>query len=399
MDLKEYKKALDNLPEATIVKYFNNDNSKYIQAKSQMMGIVKKTNENIPLSNQPVFTSYLIRNLLFLCKNRPDFVGSILNGLTINKTSAFAGLMGAAATIPGIIPDFVSISKSKSKSLLEETHNKLNKIKYSSKILQKDIKEVIELIKPISNAKHSSKNVLQVYYMMYLELRASLQLLLHVEDINTTFDFNMSLVDNEVPFIDILKHTDFNLEQYSKNPLVAKMLDDLKVLYNKIEQSNHAQKSYDLPVNSGEGSLKISDSKIRITMNPLLGKKSNNEIILNNQYYTKIQNSPFDLLYYFLWLHKNYPKRKAVLKINDTIPSSHIKEITDGDKTLNRFDYAWNNKFNSRMRNEKSKTVSKINSLLRTHFGINFDIIFEDGEYYKLTKYIKPDNIELTSFQ
>lgn len=398
MDLQKYEEALDNISEKIVPEYFNNDKSKYIQAKSQILKIIKKTDKDFPLSNQPFFNSYLIRNLLFLCKNKPDFVGSILYGFTLKKTSAISDLKGAAATIPGLIPIIGTISKSKSESLFEETHNKLNKIKNSSKILQKDINEIINLIKPISIAKHSGKNVLQVYYIMYLELRVSLQLLLHVEDINTTFDFNMSLIDNEVPLIDILNHTDFNLEQYSKNPLVAKMLDDLKVLYNKIEQSHQGSKNYKTPKQPFKKASKISDSNIQIIMNPFPKREANNEIVINNHCYDKVQNSPFDLLYYLLWLRKNFPDVSTGLEIAGVIPLEHITEISNDDDKFTRFSTAWNSETNKNNRYYKSKEVLNINNLLRAHHKIDFDAIVLDGEYYKLTNKFKPKNIELVPF-
>lgn len=254
MDIKEYKIALDNLPEETIAKYFNNDNSKYIQAKSQMMEIIKKTDENIPLSNQPFFTSYLIRNLLFLCKNRSDFVGSVLYANVNKKISGIAGLTGAACTTTSFLPTSKE-TISTAENLYQEARKKLYKIQDSSKILKKEINDILKLIEPISIAKNY-KNVLQTYYVLYSELRFSLQLLYHIEDIDKTFDFNMSLAENNTQLLDVLSHTDLNLEKYSKNTFITGMNNDIKKLYSKIEQSHQGSKTQDRVSDSGSVTAK-----------------------------------------------------------------------------------------------------------------------------------------------
>ena len=222
-------------------------------------------------------------------------------------------------------------------------------------------------------------------------------LLYNIEDMNKIGDFDSGLVlEYQGFFTDI---NEIETEIYIKYPVIKTIYEDLTVIYKRIEEHYQKFKKYELPKQPLKKASKISDSNIQIIMNPFPGKKSNNEIIINNQQYAKVQNSPFELLYYLLWFRKNYPDESTGLEINGVIPSDHINEITNNDDKLNRFSAAWNDKINSRMRNEKSKTVSKINALLKTRHKIDFDAIVEDGEYYKLTTRFKPDNIELIPFQ
>lgn len=406
MDLDKYVEALDDVSEKILPKYFSNNKSQFDLSKKQLIKIFKKYNYKYLSIPQPFFISYFRKNFIFLCQNAPDFVGSVLYTNIHGRAFGIAGLAGAgvAAASSSLGYAVTYIFKSTSKETIADAENsyqlirkKLNKIKDSSKILKRDINEVLKLIEPHSIAKNSKK-ALQIYYILYSELKLSLQLLYHVEDIDKTFDFNKSMFETNVPLLEVLSHANINLEKYSKNTLITSISDDLKILYNKIEQSHQGNKEYELPKPQTKGSSIVSDSTIKIKMNPFPKRKANNEIIINNQCFSGVQNAPFDLLYYLLWLRLNNPDESAGIELNGVIPLEHIKRISNNDDKFARFSADWNSETNKSNRYYKSKEVLFINKLLRTRHKIDFDAIVLDGEYYKLTNRFKPGNIELVPF-
>jgi len=138
---------------------------------------------------------------------------------------------------------------------------------------------------------------------------------------------------------------------------------------------------------------------LNIKMTPRPGKTSNNEIVINTISYKKVQNSPFDFLYYLLFLRKNYPDQKASIKLDEGITVSIKDAITGNDSIIKeRIEYSWNDEGNKRIRNEKSKQVNYINDLFKKEFLFNQDVVIESGNYYVLSSEFKPENIELVPY-
>lgn len=390
MDLQRYDTAIDTISDIIILNYFYGNEKKFTISKSQLIDKFENNNYDTHTISQPLSVSHFRKNFLFFCQNKPYLVGSVVYLNSFEPTY----LINDLATIPisnNITwhKDPIIDSIAAAEQLFQNVKHKVNQLLNSSKIHKKEINEILNLIEPLSGAKQYN-DIQQIYWILYCEIRLTIQLLKPDKDFDLSFGFDkewLNLREIDVHLLKLLNQT--SLEEYAKPTFRTNTITKLKEWYNNNK----------IPKPPSKKPSNISDSNIQITMNPFPGKKSNNEITINNKHYNKVQNSPFELLYYLLWFRKNYPDESTGLAINGVIPSDHIIEITNNDDKLNRFSAAWNDKINSRMRNEKSKTVSKINTLLKNQHKIDFEAIVEDGEYYKLTTRFKPDNIELISFQ
>lgn len=394
MDFQKYEEALDNISETIVPTYFNNNKSKYIKAKLLMMEKIKITDYEDLVDPLPFFIPFFRKNLLSFCQNEPDFVGSVLHSTSTISISDINYHLKTFAKVYYITSSEKKIAVAE--SLYQDANKIIIKILDSSTILNDDINEVLSLIEPLNKMIYYSFPR-QIYIRLLNELQFSLKLLYNIENLDRMFFTNRIVIDEYLGLI--LGLGDLKKEEYSKYTFITILIEDLKIIYKQIEKSYQKTKKYKLPKKRSNEKI-ISDSLIYIKMNPFPGKKSNNVITINNKQIDNVQNSPFDLLYYLLWLHKNYPDKKAALKIDDIIPAEHINAITENDEQLNRFSYSWNDINNIRFKNEKSKTVNKVNTLLKKQLGINFDAIVENAsKYYVLTNRFKSDNIELIPYK
>ena len=394
MDLQKYEEALDNISETIIPKYYNDKKAKYNKGKKKMLKKFEINHYEDMFDSLPYFLPYFRKNFLLFCQYEPDFVGSISHSIsTISISEIRYNLKTTAHKFY-----FTNLEENLiiAENSYEVLHKEIKIIIDSPKILKRNIHEILHLIEPLTDVIYYSSGR-QIFTQLLKELQFSLQILYNIENLGGMIPPNRIVIEGYTNLL--IGLGDLKKREYSKYTFITSLIEDLKIIYQRIEKSYQESMKYKLQKQPFKKASQLSDSIIQITMNPFPGKKSNNEITINNKYYKKVQNSPFELLYYLLWFRKNYPDESTGLEINGVIPSDHINEITNNDNKLNRFSAAWNDNINSRMRNEKSKTVSKINALLRARHKIDFDAIVEDGEYYKLTTRFKPDNIQLISFQ
>ncbi|MFC1785886.1 hypothetical protein ACFLZA_00800 [Candidatus Neomarinimicrobiota bacterium] len=390
MDLHKYEIAIDTISDIIILKYFHGNEKKFTISKSQLIDKFEKNNYDAPQIAQPFSVSQFRKNFLFLCQNKPDLVGSIvyLNSFEPSYLINDLAIIPISNTITWH-KDPIIDSIAAAEQLFQNVRQKVKQLLNSSKILKKEINEILNLIEPLSGAKHFN-DLQYIYWMLYCELRFTLQLLKPDKDFDLSFGFDkewLDLREGDVPLLNLLSSTSF--EEYSEPAFRDNTIGKLKELYN----------NYKIPDQQNKKPSIVSDSVIKIKMIPFPGKKKNNVININHKDFGEVQNSPFDLLYYLLWLRINYPDDIAAIEFDGTIPLEHINEITKNDEHLDRFGYSWNDPISTRIKDEKRKTVSKINKLLTDQFELNFNpIVPNANKYYMLTNRFQPDNIELIPY-
>lgn len=391
MNLKEYNKTIDQLSDILIPKYFNGDRKKSRISISQLMVKFGKDDyENITVS-QPISAAYFRDKFQYLCQKKPNLVGSIVY-LNSDEPTYLVNDLNTVSQSGKIIWNKIPSIKTlaAAEQIFQEAKQKIKQLLNEEKPLKKDTNEILKQIEPLSGAKYYN-DVQQIYWMLYCELRFTLQLLKPDKNFNLSFGFDKEWLDlrkGDTPLLELLCKTD--LDKYTESSFRKNTIIKLKELYN----------NYKIPEQQDKKPSIVSDSVIKIKMIPFLGKKSNNVISINNNDFGEVQNSPFDLLYYLLWLRINYPDDIAAIEFGGTIPTEHINKITKNDEHLDRFGYSWNIQKSTRIKDEKRKTVSKINKLLRDQFGLNYNAIVQNAnKYYMLTNRFKPGNIELVSFQ
>lgn len=384
MDFEKYKTALDDLPESIIGKYFNKDKISFAKAKIQLLDKFANDDYQYQPRSSPFITNYFRIAFLRLCRNLPYFVGSVLFLNTMENKY--------------LIPDISNIKNSNKNTInwngpLLETVSSAEQVFLEAReqILswkknpEKDEEHMLAVQKKIeilSKAKIYN-DIRRIYYLLYLEL-----------------DLNLLCFNKYRVFI--------KPSRSPKDWYKLRKTRDIPILKKVVNNKSYRNKKYihytDLTIYRVMGGIprkkrnKIEELN-KIIMIPYPKKTSNNVIILNKKIYEEVKNSPFDFLYYLLWLRKEIPEQNTRFDFGGIILEEHISKMTNNDNNLNRFRASWNAD-NVRMKNEKSKIVGMINdNIFKTIFNYKYDIITNDGKSYILTNKIQPEIITLVSFQ
>lgn len=395
MDLRKYEEAISQLSEYLISNYFNDNEVAYYKAKSKLLKLISNKTKTKQINNLPFFLPFLKNNFVILCQLYPDFIGFIL--FKYNKPNILKRLLYWF----WIYYKFISLvslrwKKNKFGEKYQNIHIKIESLIKNKSIVREEIDEIINLIEPISHLSFP-RTVQTSISHIYNELRFSLQLLHSTNDLNKMNYYDCHIFDGYY----LIK---FDIEfattaKYLKYPLIASMLSDLGIIYKYIEivildDISKEQIQSKIPQDTD-----ILHSEINIKMIPYPGSGANNVIKINDKEIKGIRNVPFELLYYLLWLRKEYPNDSYGLEMGGEIDDDHILEMIKNDDKILRFGAAWNNSTNTRTRNAKSSAVNAINSIIKSNYDESFDLVIENFDYYTLSSTILSENIQLDSFQ
>ncbi len=254
MDLQKYEEALDNISELIISKYYNNNYSKYIKAKSVVIERFNNTEHENVFTSTPLFLPYFRKHFFYYCQNAPDFVGKVLYSFSNIPISDIKYVIKVTAK-----QVFFIESKKKLTNVdnaYKDIRKKIDKIIDSPNISKNAIKEVLNLLESLAEVIYYRKARF-IYGRLFKELRFSLQLLSHVENLEKIFFPNRNLID---AYPDLLL-TLGNLTkiEYSKFAIIPMVLGDLNIIYKKIEESHPIPKIQDRVSDSGAIETKPTD--------------------------------------------------------------------------------------------------------------------------------------------
>lgn len=391
MNLQEYNKTINQLSGILILKYFNgNRNKSKISISQLMVKFEKKDYDNFTV-RQPISAVYFRNNFQYLCQKKPDLVSSIVY-LNSDESKYLVNDLNTVSHSGKIIwreiPSIKTLAAAE--QIFQKAKQKVKQLLNQEKPLKKDTSEVLNLIEPLSGSSPYN-DIQQIYWMLYCELRFTLQLLKSDKDFDLTFGFDREWLDlrkGDVPLLDLLCNT--NLDKYKESTFRKNTVIKLKEIYN----------NYKVPDQQSKQPSIVSDSALKIQMIPKPERDSNNVIIINNKSFDKVHNYTFDFLYYLLWLRKNCPNENASIKRDDVIPTKYINEMLENDKQIDRFQFTWNTKNHTDIKQSKSRTVNKINKdIMKKVFSLSFKVIVTDGDYYKLSNAFKSGNIDLGSYR
>jgi len=389
MDFEKFHLAIDNNSDIIIPHYFNGDEKEFADSKLHLHD--KFENNEVQLISQPFSVPNVSKSRSFLhfCRTEPKLIGSILY-LNLSETAFLVEdikpFSKSGIIKWGKIPTIETLSSAE--QIFQDAKQKVKQLLNQEKILKKDTDAIIKLIEPLCGAKPYN-DIQQIYWMLCCELRFTLQLLKPDKGFDLSFGFDkewLELRKGDVPLLDLLCKT--NLDKYTESIFRKNTIIKLKELYN----------NYKIPEQQPKKPSIVSDSAIKIKMIPSPGRPADNIIIINNNKFDKVQNVPFELFYYLLWLRNHNLDESTGLETNETINPEHINEMTKNNVMIKRFGAVWNNAINPGMKEAKSTAVSDINKILKNQLKINFVAIKEDSGYYKLSSRFKQEDIELEPF-
>lgn len=365
--------SIEILPIRLCAKYFSNDVSQYNFAKLMLVEKFKDNDYDDSSISQPFTISHFKNRFPFYCKNESDLIGSILY-LSTKENKYLINDLDTIPSTENIIWNEMPIIESiaAAEHLYQTAKKKITYLLNTSKILKKDVSGILKLIEPLKGARYY-KDVQYIYYMLYCELRITLQLLKLDKDFDLSFSFYKEWLDlrkNDVHVLRLLSKT--SLEEYYRNTFKSNIIKNLKNV------------SF------------VVGPNIKIQLIPSNKTQKKNVIIIDKKRCETGSDVMFDFLYYLLWLKTEYPNKQSAIKTTEPIPSPHIKKITDNDESLNRFTHAWNTD-NDGISKAKNRVVGKLKKLLRFEFKI--DLIINFGDSYLLIDKFHPDNIIVDPFK
>lgn len=255
MDLKKYEEALNNISETIVPTYFNNDKYEYVKAKLSLMErFENKSIYEELFTSRPFFFPYFRKNFLFICQNYPDFVGSVLFVNAYKQNESFKDSLTDMKAVYFKTNSKVIIAAAE--NLYRDTRKKLNSILDSPTILKDEINEVIKIIEPISSVRYYWK-FRSTYYMLFRELGFSLRLLYNIENFNKINDLDKDLINYYVYLLSEL--SEIKYKENSKYTFLNFIIEDLELIYNKIEESHQEPKTQDRVSDSGAIATKPTD--------------------------------------------------------------------------------------------------------------------------------------------
>lgn len=195
MDFDKFQRAIDNLSDIVVRDYFNGNKKLF---ESIVLSLHEKIDAYPALAvHQPISMSPFKNYMSFLpyCLNEPILIGSILylnlaeHAFLVNDINSFFNTDKIKWDKK---PDIESIAAAE--QLFQNAKQKLTEILNSDKIYKKDTDEILKLIEPLSGAKQYN-DIQQIYWMLYSELRFTLQLLKPDKDFEVSFDFDKAWLD------------------------------------------------------------------------------------------------------------------------------------------------------------------------------------------------------------
>jgi len=389
MEFDKFQSAIDNKSDIIIPHYFNGDETEFADSILHLHD--KFGTPEVQLISRPFSVSNVSKSKSFLnfCRKEPKLIGSILYlnlGETTFLDEDIKSFSKSGSIKWGKIPTIETLAAAE--QIFQKAKQKIKQLLNKEKILKKDTNDILKLIEPLYGAEHYD-DIQQIYWMLYCELRFTLQLLKPDKDFDLSFGFDkewLNLREKDVPLLNLLSLT--GLKKYSESSFRKKTIIKLNESYN----------NYLIPEQQPKKPSIVSDSVIKIKMIPKPGKPADNIIIINNNKFEKVRNVPFELLYYLLWLRNHNLDVSTGLETNQTINPEHINEMTKNNVMIKRFGAVWNNAINPGMKEAKSTAVSDINKILKNQLKIDFVAIKEDSGYYKLSSRFKQEDIELEPF-
>jgi len=244
MNIEKFKLAIDNISDIVVHQYFNGNETKY---KSSVQLLHDKIdNYPVPSVHQPIsilpFKNYM--SFLPYCLNEPNLVGSILILNLIEPTflvSDISSFSNSDNIKWDVKPDIESIAASE--QLFQNAKQKITEILKSPKIYKKDTNEILKLIEPLSGAKHYN-DIQQIYWMLYCELRFTLQLIKPEEGFDLSFGIDKAWLDlreNDVPLLKILSQT--SMEDYLEPEFDETTKEQIEAIYSKAEKQTPKTKT------------------------------------------------------------------------------------------------------------------------------------------------------------
>lgn len=250
MDLHKYEEALDSISEKIVSRFFENDYSKYNKGKSTLFERFTENKYEDIFDSLPYFLPYLRKHFLYFCQNAPGLVGHILYSISKESISDIMDYLKPSAKI------YFPSSKRKIVDAENSYHvirNKLLKILDSPKTSKKDIKNILNLIEPISNLIYYS-DARVVYVMLFTEIKYSLQLLYYTEDISEMIYPHRNLI---LQYGDILNDLGALTKlDYTKYTFITMLIEDLEIIYNRIEEFHSKPEPQDGVSDSGSVTTK-----------------------------------------------------------------------------------------------------------------------------------------------
>lgn len=236
MNIEEFKSAIDNKSDLILQHYFNGDEKEYKNSIRLLHKIVFQY--QVPSLSYPIlltpFKNYI--SLISYCRKEPYLVGSLLYLNLMEPTflvSDISSFSNSDNIKWDVKPDIESIAAAE--QLFQNAKQKITEILTSSKINKKDTNEILKLIEPLSGAKNYN-DIQQVYWMLYCELRFTIQLLKPDKDFEVSFEFDKAWLDlreKDVPLLKILSQ--ISMEEYIEADFDKTTIAQIKNIYINTE--------------------------------------------------------------------------------------------------------------------------------------------------------------------
>lgn len=237
MDFDKFQRAIDNLSDIVVRDYFDGNKKLF---ESIVLSLHEKIDAYPALAvQQPISMSPFKNYMSFLpyCLNEPNLIGSILYLNLVEPAFLLSDINSFSNSDNikwGVKPTIESIAAAE--QLFQNAKQKLTEILKSPKIYKKDTNELLKLIEPLSGAKHYN-DIQQIYWMLYCELRFTLQLLKPDKDFDLSFGFDkhwLDLREKDVPLLKILSQT--SMEDYLELEFDKTTKEEIDDIYIKTEK-------------------------------------------------------------------------------------------------------------------------------------------------------------------
>jgi hypothetical protein len=236
MNIDKFQRATDNLPVKVINQYFNGNRNLF---DSIVLSLHEKIDRYpIPQTSQPISLASFKNYLSFLpyCLDEPNLIGSILYLNLAEPTFLLSDVKSFSNSNKikwGAKPNIESIATAE--QIFQDTKQKISELLKSPKISKKDANAIIKLVEPLSEAKFYN-DIQKIYWMLYCELRFTLQLLKPDKDFEISFGFDKAWLDlreNDVPLLKILSQT--SIEDYLEPDFEETTKEQIRTSYLKDE--------------------------------------------------------------------------------------------------------------------------------------------------------------------
>ncbi len=393
MDLQSIENTINEHADFFIANYFNKNKERFDESKNNLLNLLG--NDKVRKSNSlPFFLPFLKNNFLELLNNSKDFIGFLLIEIpSINKNNKFY-IFWLKFKYNVFGPSRFGYKKLEREYIVDS--GRIRSLFYQEDIPRYEVDFLVNRLLMYSELK-LKRNIRYLYSQICKELIFAVELLYHAKDLSRVTHLHPLMITGYY-------YLDSNLESSPQSKitnyrLAEFMLNDLWDLYDlSIEYISNYNKFV------VDGKKPYSDnpfSEIKIKMIPHIGQLRN-EIIINDDYdnVEKITDNPFDFLYYFLWMRKYHKEQVSSIETGGSISLDIIDEMLKNDKTIPRFEHAWNTSPDPEARrNYKYKQSTAINNIFKEFLNTEYSIVNSMNKEYHLTRRIKPKNIELVHYK